>query len=416
MRTRFAVYLFTLSMVVSPCFGQGVWLRDSSNGLQARSNPASCPDTSRLFVFGGDNGGGPRPAPIQYFDPLNHSWYSLPTTSSDTLSTIELSHGVFAATIGDKIYVVGAAMTRQPTYNYPDTVAIFDPQTLSDRLIPTTGSHTSREYFIGATIETRIYLIGGYIFDPSGMSSPIADDFDVFDTQTNHWSTIPTRKHYMARLGTQVAVFGNKLYIFGGYDRDGISFADSVDIYDPTSDNWSTPSARPPLPLAIDGGAIALNDRIYIIAGAAGRDETYQPALDKWSELHVQRVSRERFSLSVLKGKIYCIGGYTPHAPLSDVEVFDPNLVGVNASAPQSQNTTLFPNPTTGQLAFANLPTDVTRIVVSTLLGEVLEDRVVKAHETNAHIDVDLSGATPGTYFVRIISPGSIIMRKVVKE
>jgi hypothetical protein len=413
MRTRIAFYLFTLSTVVSPCFGQGVWLRDTSTGLQARSNPASCSDSSRLFVFGGNNGGGLMRAPSQYFDPQTHRWYLLPTTSADSLSRMDLSNGVFAASIGDKVYVVGAAVT---TKNYPDTVAIFDPQTLSDHLIPTSGSHSPRLLFIGASIGTRIYLVGGYVFDPSGLYLLEKDDIDVFDTQTREWSTISTRDHYMTRGGDEVAVFDNKLYIFGGYNRDSISFADSVDIYDPASDKWSTPLSRPPLPLAVDGGAVTLNDRIYIIAGADGWDQTYQPAIDKWSAVHMQRVWRERFSLSVLNGKIYCIGGYTPHAPLSDVEVFDPNLVGVNESAPRSQNTTLFPNPTTGQLTLANLPADVTRIVVSTVLGEMLVDRVLKAHQLNAQVNVDLSAAQPGTYFVRIISPGSIIMRKVVKE
>jgi N-acetylneuraminic acid mutarotase len=163
-----------------------------------------------------------------------------------------------------------------------------------------------------AAFNGKIYVLGGII---SGFVS--TDRVDVFDPTTDSWSTIhplPAATNHNA-----AAVAAGKLY----------SIAGSVThVYEPGSDSWiqvaSTNSGH--------GGTPAvgvIDDKIYI-AGGAGADlastvlEVYDPASNTWTTLAPMHVGRNHCAGGVINGKFYVAGGRSSTNAPSALEVYDP--------------------------------------------------------------------------------------------
>ncbi len=106
------------------------------------------------------------------------------------------------------------------------------------------------------------------------------DTVEIYDPATDAWSTgtpMPT-----ARSGVAVAVLDGKAYVLGGETRQ-VTF-DTAEAYDPAADEWQTLA---PLPTARHGfGAAAYDGAIITLMGSpiAGGDrsvivERFEPAL-----------------------------------------------------------------------------------------------------------------------------------------
>ncbi len=85
-------------------------------------------------------------------------------------------------------------------------------------------------------------------------------------------------------------------------------------------------------------------------------------------------------------------------------------LSAVDMKQPLPNEVLLAPNPTNGRISLKGATGDIR---VTNVLGEiVIEQRNQRAGD----VTLDLSNQPSGTYFVRITSAGSVMMRKVVKE
>lgn len=93
-----------------------------------------------------------------------------------------------------------------------------------------------RRAFAGAQLGNQFYLVGGMdkLFH---MVAPA----DVYDFQTQTWSTIPAPKH--ARISPKLVATADKLYLAGGSmlsaDRE-LVHVPSVEMYDPRTNAWTT--------------------------------------------------------------------------------------------------------------------------------------------------------------------------------
>jgi N-acetylneuraminic acid mutarotase len=88
------------------------------------------------------------------------------------------------------------------------------------------------------------------------------------------------------------ASLNGKIYIIGGFNNKGKTM-NTVEYYDPKTDRWSTAS---PLPEPLDHAAAAVyNGTLYVVGGYAREDYTrdynpsdrlfiYNPSNDKWDE------------------------------------------------------------------------------------------------------------------------------------
>jgi len=146
--------------------------------------------------------------------------------------------------------------------------------------------------------------------------------------QHNVWATrqpMPT-----ARFGLAAAIAGNgKLYAIGG-TVSGIDNLQTVEEYDPVTDNWAT-TTKAPMPTPRQGlGLAAGNGKLYAVGGSGASAvkltavEEYDPVNNTWSVKQPIRTARTHLGLAARNGKLYAVGGMDEnlHA-LPTVEVYD---------------------------------------------------------------------------------------------
>ncbi len=105
--------------------------------------------------------------------------------------------------------------------------------------LPMATMPTARFALAAAAVNGKIYATGGY----SGYNSSgglLTSTVEVYDPSTNTWSTaasMPT-----ARFGLAAAAVNGKIYAIGGVNSSGGSevFLNTVEVYDPATNTWST--------------------------------------------------------------------------------------------------------------------------------------------------------------------------------
>jgi N-acetylneuraminic acid mutarotase len=133
----------------------------------------------------------------------------------------------------------------------------------------------------------------------------------------------------VAREKPGVAADNGKLYVTGGWDSSGTPIA-QTDVYDPSSNSWSTVSANPH-PTAAPGVADA-NGHVYFVGGcqdssctASSTVEVYNPSTDSWSSAAPYPHPDSWMSCGGINGKVYCSGGVNGGTTYSDAYVYDPS-------------------------------------------------------------------------------------------
>ena len=96
--------------------------------------------------------------------------------------------------------------------------------------IPTATSHASAIYF-----EERIYFIGGKINDNGFRETSTVYEYNFESDLWSVKSSMPTPRH-----GHELLIFDNKIWVLGGYIGDLDSHLDVVEIYDPSTDSWTS--------------------------------------------------------------------------------------------------------------------------------------------------------------------------------
>ncbi|MBN1877655.1 MAG: S8 family serine peptidase [Anaerolineae bacterium] len=134
-----------------------------------------------------------------------------------------------------------------------------------------------------AVIDDKIYVPGGFTDDTAGDWSP-SDTLEIYDPASDTWSTGASMP--MVRGGQSVAVANGKLYVFGG--GPSTLFTDlylEVWEYDPATDAWAVKGDMPYQ--MVFGGATSLNGKIYVGGDYRGYSDFYEydPATDTWTEL-----------------------------------------------------------------------------------------------------------------------------------
>ena len=203
----------------------------------------------------------------------------------------------------DKIYAISGFFS--PGKDYVNNVAIYSPST--DSWDVRWGVPKPRSDLMAATVGDKIYAIGGWLEDVGAQG-----DNHRYDPELNIWITMTSM--ITAVSGAGVAVIDEDIYIIGGFD--GARNRNSVQIYDPSSDIWSQganmPNARSEL------GSAFLNGKIYAIGGvltAGGSSTTtnsvdiYDPILNSWSSGTSLPEPRASIAVAVRDGKIFVIGG-----------------------------------------------------------------------------------------------------------
>ena len=108
-----------------------------------------------------------------------------------------------------------------------------------------------------------------------------------------------------------VAVVAGKLYVAGGNTGGGV-VTGRVDVYNPSTNSWSTVPAMPTPRVAAAGGLIG--GKLYVVGGRNGSTyynsvEVYDPLTNAWTSTAGMPAARGGLGVGVISGALYAIGG-----------------------------------------------------------------------------------------------------------
>lgn len=177
-----------------------------------------------------------------------------------------------------------------------------------------------------------LFAVGGWC---SGDAISSVEMFDSLNSSNNEWKIVtPMNKR---RCGVGVAVLNHYIYAIGGHD--GQSYLNSVERYDPSSNQWNSSDVQPTSSCRTSVGVAVLDDIIYAVGGQDGISclsfvEKYDVSNNRWSRVASMSTRRLGVGVCVLDSKLYAIGGSDGISPLNTVERYDPKTNKWTAVAP----------------------------------------------------------------------------------
>jgi N-acetylneuraminic acid mutarotase len=198
--------------------------------------------------------------------------------------------GLGVAVVNGKIYAIGGS-TLSGSWPYTGGIVAtneeYDPATNTwsfKNQMPTPRTN------FGITVyNNKIYCIGGEEIFKNESKAPLTNVNEVYDPTTDTWETkesMPT-----PRSDLRANVVNGKIYLIGGHDPN-VHFkpggSTHNEVYDPATDSWSK---KEPLPDATSNyGSAVFGDRIYLIGGYAevpwvrfDLNQIYDTKNDSWS-------------------------------------------------------------------------------------------------------------------------------------
>lgn len=203
-----------------------------------------------IFFVGGDNGS--LSSVVDVFDVNAQTW--APSTN------VSVGKG-YAATVGgdSALYVAGGVTSFGSTIVGSDIIDIYKNGIWSTYTMPESN-------FLGQAVHvgSKIIFFGGmtsFSYDGLGNADPVFSDLIiVYDELTN---TLNTLNNINPRSDMAVATDGNIAIFAGGYNGQN-STSDVVNIYNASTDSWSTAQLSES---RMQAGATYCNGKFYIGGG-----------------------------------------------------------------------------------------------------------------------------------------------------
>ena len=193
---------------------------------------------------------------IVIYDPLANQWLE-----GSTIPANRLRGSAGAVVYQNKIYIVNG-LTNGHSSGWVNWFDVFDPRTNEWSTLP--NSPRPRDHFHAAVIDDKLYVAGGRRSGQQNTFLPLVGEVDVFNFQTNSWSTLPNNIPTQ-RAATTAAVLGNELIIIGGEQSSGLA-NNQTEALNITTNNWRT--LTPMLQGRHGTQAIVNNNGIYVASGS----------------------------------------------------------------------------------------------------------------------------------------------------
>lgn len=235
--------------------------------------PAAATIGDRVYVVGGERTDlftqGPASGAANAYDPALDAWTALPPLPTPRVR-------LTATASGGRLYAIGGATTLAtlPIGTASGVVEEFDPLTSAWRT--RAPMPTPRAFAAAAELDGRIVVVGGDSGDGYTWFAPLTV-VESYDPVANTWTTLPPLPR--ARAQVHAIVLGGKLWV-GGNEVFRTDVDDEFDVYDPVANEWSVvayPYSATDFLLADADAAIALTN-----AGLWGSDDL---ANQNWREL-----------------------------------------------------------------------------------------------------------------------------------
>lgn len=256
-----------------------------------------------VYVLGGFGEGGALAAQVEAYDPVTDTW-------RETAPLPQPLHHANAAAVDGRLFVAGYLVGL--SFAAEGEVLVYDPAT--DAWSTATGMPTGTERGASgvAVFDDRIYLFGGF-------RGGALDDVWAYDVSLDLWDVgadLPgPRDHLVAET------IGDRIYVVGGRNAAIDSHTNQLSIYDPATDTWqegpSMPTSR--------GGMMAavLDGRLFVAGGEGNADadsgvfeqfEVYDPTAGAWSTLEPMPTPRHGTGAAAVGDVFYVPGGATVEA------------------------------------------------------------------------------------------------------
>lgn len=167
----------------------------------------------------------------------------------------------------------------------------------------------------------KIYIVGGET--QSGITTAV-EVVDLSTYERTYTNPMPDGRAYFCG----VLYTDSKYYVIGGKDRVGF-FKDTVLVFDPSTDTWSTHATTLPKKIA-NHSCVATVDGIYITGGLDDSGnilaDTYlfDPVAGTVTAKSPMNTARMNHATAELNGKIYVFGGDNGTTALDSIEEYDP--------------------------------------------------------------------------------------------
>lgn len=261
-------------------------------------------DDGLVYVMGGFAGSDPPMPTVEAYDPLSEKWI----TKAPMLNA---TRGAAVAKGNDgTIYLIGGGNGT----TYFATVQAYD--IISDMWSLRTPIPT-QAWMAGAATgdDGKVYVFGG----ESSVGGVFSNKTHIYDPVADSWtrgSDMPTARGMLGAVKGRDGL----IYAIGGYNGSVLAV---VEVYDPSTDTWSekTPMPSPRLEFGL---VLGPDKRIYAIGGGTEYPnnvgpfldtvEVYDPNTDKWTTsswlVSLLPTARKEFGAALgNNGKIYAIGG-----------------------------------------------------------------------------------------------------------
>lgn len=232
----------------------------------------------------------------------------------EDLEDMPTARGYLAcATIDGKIYAIGG---NKGSTRYGE-IEVYDPVTNTWEVKKSTIP-TLRNSLRGVVYNGKLYALGGY----NGKTRLAT--VEVYDPVTDTWEEKTPMKN--KRSGFAASVVDGKIYCIGGVSTSS-TYLNSVEIYDIATDTWTTGASMPTTRTFIN--SVVIDGEIYVIGGYDGVErlntvEVYNPKTNKWREIDGMPTKRSGFSAEVVNGRIYVMGGYDGTTTLKNIDEYNP--------------------------------------------------------------------------------------------
>jgi N-acetylneuraminic acid mutarotase len=288
---------------------------------------------SKIYIVGSSwNSDNEIITPTEVYDPTTNKWRKLASMPTARF-------GFQTVVVDDKMYVIGGK--NLDNMQFVSSAEVYDSSTNKWTTLATMPvALWDANNFKAEVVDGKIYVVGNI---PDGTCTSITE---VYDPSTNTWAVLTPMT--TPRSGFQTEVIDGKIYAIGGYSGrliigpgcdSSIDSISSAEVYDPSTDKWTTLASMSITRCWFQTEVI--NGEIYAIGGhnvkvgdsegkSLSSTEVYDPSTDKWTTLASMSTVRRAFQTEVVDDKIYAFGGFDTYNldldnELLSVEVYDPS-------------------------------------------------------------------------------------------
>lgn len=190
-----------------------------------------------LIAVGGRNDSGPLSS-VEVYHPADDHWTYVAELPKFTYGHAGTIHKGIVYISGGHDYQIGP---------YRHDMLSYDPKT-ADAWNECQAMILARGWHSMASLEDRIYAIGGSDDHEDSMERFDVLEVEAFDPQTNQWTMIAPLRYASSEAG--LAVLNRKIYVLGGYSWETMDFSQGTQVFDPDKEQWTL---GPNLPKHIAG-------------------------------------------------------------------------------------------------------------------------------------------------------------------